>query len=154
MQRRARFRVRKRNGRTQWLRSSKLARSIARALTVAGSQSNRAASHCVPGEEWRTVDLTTTVLTGLRRELHDDQPLDTARIGEAVQQMLCATGFVDAAAAFARAGSEQHRRRTAMRDALATEQPGALVHLPDDFREAPRSDPGGGPDRPPGGGRV
>ena len=153
MQRTARFRVRKRNGRTEWLRSSKLARSIARALTAVGAQSNRVASYCVPGEEWRTVDFTTTVLTGLRGELYDDQPLETARIGEAVQQLFCATGFVDVASAFARVSNEQHRRRSAMLDA-ATELPGALMHLPDDPRGATPPGPGGTPDPPSRGGRV
>lgn len=102
MKRRAEFLVEKRDGRREWLRATKLARSIHLALAAIGA-----------GEAWRAVDLAETVLTALRKRnalRGDGGSLSTIEIADAVQQVLIATGFPGAAWAFTQVGAERRRR--------------------------------------------
>jgi len=102
MKRRAEFLVEKRDGRREWLRATKLARSIHLALAAVGA-----------GEAWRAVDLAETVLAGVRKRSllrGDTESLTTIEIADAVQQVLIATGFPGAAWAFTKVGAERRRR--------------------------------------------
>lgn len=102
MKRRAEFLVEKRDGRREWLRATKLARSIHLALSAIGA-----------GEAWRAVDLAETVLTALRKRnavRGDTDSLSTIELADAVQQVLIATGFPGAAWAFTQVGAERRRR--------------------------------------------
>lgn len=108
MKRRAEFLVEKRDGRREWLRASKLARSIHLALLSV---------HAAEG--WRAVDLAEAVLAGIRGRIrrdtgHELAPLVTAELAEAVQQVLLATGFSTAAYAYARVGAERRRRKAVL----------------------------------------
>ena len=102
MKRRAEFLVEKRDGRREWLRATKLARSIHLALLAIGA-----------GEAWRAADLADTVLSALRKRSAlrgDTDSLTTIEIADAVQQVLIATGFAGAAWAFTKVGAERRRR--------------------------------------------
>lgn len=135
MKRQARFRVRKRDGRVEWMRASKLARSIGLALTAAeslvdGRTTQVAFSVDDPGgalvtecpEDWRAIDMATAVITGLCGELDgssDEVAKWTAeRIAQAVQKVLSATGYEAAATAYARASDIQSRRRGVLHSAM------------------------------------
>jgi hypothetical protein len=105
MKRRAEFLVEKRDGRREWLRATKLARSIHLALSASGAS-----------EPWRAIDLAEAVLGALRlRRVErgqggDDGTLSTLEISDAVQHALIATGFGAAAWSFTRVGAERRRR--------------------------------------------
>lgn len=102
MKRRAEFLVEKRDGRREWLRAEKLARSIHLALTAVGA-----------GESWRAVDLADAVLNGVRKRSlarGDQHALRTIELADAVQQVLIATGYPGAAWAFTQVGAERRRR--------------------------------------------
>ena len=114
MKRATGFQVRKRDGRTQWLRATKLARSIGVAIAAARGEEFDLASSGLTGEDWRTADLTTAILTGLRDHYGRGGMLETSAIAVAVQQVLLATGFPLAAEEYLRAGGEQQRRRAAL----------------------------------------
>ena len=106
MKRRLEHLVLKRDGRREFLRATKLARSIHLALHSVGVD-----------EDWRALEVTTTVLAGLRRQRQlqgDDGAalvLGTDEIADAVQNVLVATGQAAAAVAFGAVQSERHRRR-------------------------------------------
>ena len=123
MKRTARYRVRKRDGRTEWLRGSKLYRSIGRALAAARGDDWAGCEV----EEWRTADLAAAVLTGLRKETRRGANLTTSRLAGAVQQVLVATGFPRAAEAYARASGEQRRRRSILEATMPSLQPDLVV---------------------------
>jgi hypothetical protein len=118
MKRRAEFLVEKRDGRTEWLRATKLARSIHLALHSAGID-----------EDWRALELAAAVLSGLRARQRDDQTagrrvgmLTTAQLADAVAQVLVATGVPVAAAAYGLVASERTRRRRSL-ELLAARAP-------------------------------
>lgn len=133
MKRRAEFLVEKRDGRSEWLRATKLARSIHLALAAVGA-----------GEAWRAVDLAEAVLGGLRKRSllrGDSESLTTIEIADAVQQVLIATGFPGAAWAYTKVGAERRRRGALLgleedRFGLGAPQSGALHEaggLPEGF---------------------
>jgi hypothetical protein len=136
MKRRAEFLVRKRDGRKEWLRATKLGRSIqlAAAAATAGD---------VIVEEWWALELTEAVLQGLRQKRRKDEVLTTARLSQAVQQVFVATGFPQAAEVYRRAGAEQRHRRAVLwtRRLIDTAgvAPGVAAVL--GLREAESSDP-------------
>lgn len=130
MKRRAEFLVEKRDGRQEWLRATKLARSLHLALASAGAT-----------ELWLAMDLTETVLVAVRKR-HLERaaerggelpPLRTLEIADAVQQVLLATGYAQAAWTYTRIGAER-RRRGAL---LAMLQPGGASE-PQQRYAAPR----------------
>lgn len=154
MRRTARYRIRKRDGRIEWLRTSKLGRSIHRAMQTAadevGDVEAGEAAGLLPGEEWRTLDLVSGVVAALREEFGEDALLSTARLAEAVPQALWAAGLPLAARAFTRVGGEQLRQRAALHLAMppqAAELSGACA--PDRLRggEESRHQPGSVPQR-------
>ncbi len=100
MKRTQEFLVQKRDGRREWLRSTKLARSIHRALTAAG-----------PCEEWRAFELASTVLTGLRQKHGLRRAMTTNELATAVERVLQATGFQVAAFHYAKVRVEFVQRR-------------------------------------------
>ncbi len=115
MKRRAEYLVEKRDGRTEYLRATKLARSIHLALQGAGID-----------EDWRALDLATAVLAGVRqrRSAQEEQGrtvgmLSTRELADAAQQVMVATGAAAAAAAYGAVAVERSRRRRAM-DVLAS----------------------------------
>jgi hypothetical protein len=108
MKRRSEHLVEKRDGRTEFLRATKLARSIHTALHSVGVD-----------EGWRALEVTATVLAGLRHrrgafeaEGGAPGPLTTAEIADAVQSVLVATGQAAAAVAFGAIAAERGRRRS------------------------------------------
>lgn len=118
MKRRAEHLVHKRDGRREFLRATKLARSIHLALHSVGVD-----------EDWRALELANVVLTGLRQKkcgavaCADDVVLSTAEIADAVQHLLVVTGQPSAAVAFGAVAAERSRRRAS----LATMSRGALL---------------------------
>jgi hypothetical protein len=108
MKRRAEFLVRKRDGRKEWLRATKLGRSIqlAAAAATAGD---------VIVEQWWAMELTAAVLQGLRKKRGGSAVLTTAVLAEAVEQVFVATGFPQAAEAYRQAGADQRHRREVLR---------------------------------------
>ena len=109
MKRQAEFLVEKRDGRTEWLRATKLARSVHLALRSSGVD-----------EDWRALEVANAVLIGLRQKrahgLADGASLpslSTTELADAVQHVLVATGHPAAAAAFGAVGCDRHRRRAA-----------------------------------------
>jgi len=105
MKRRAEFLVRKRDGRKEWLRATKLGRSIQRAVEAATAGE-------VVIEEWWAMDLTAAVLQGVRHMRQRGEVLTTADLAQAVERVFLAVGFPQAAEAYRRAGAAQrHRRR-------------------------------------------
>jgi hypothetical protein len=109
MKRRVEFLVEKRDGRTEWLRSTKLARSIHQALQSAGVD-----------EDWRALALATAVLAGLRQRRASQAAagtrlpiLSTHELADTVLQVLVATGQPLAAAAYGAVGAERARRALA-----------------------------------------
>jgi hypothetical protein len=108
MKRRSEHLVEKRDGRTEFLRATKLARSVHCALHSVGID-----------EGWRALEVTATVLAGLRHRRQVLEPpgtaaglLTTAEIAEAVQSVLVATGQAAAAVAFGAVAAERGRRRS------------------------------------------
>ena len=110
MKRRAEFLVEKRDGRTEFLRATKLARSVHLALRSAGVD-----------EDWRALEVASAVLAGLRDKREREQAagrpasvLTTSELADAVTNVLAATGQASAAVAFATIGAERLRRRRAL----------------------------------------
>lgn len=109
MKRRSEHLVRKRDGRTEFLRATKLARSVHLALQSVGVD-----------EDWRALEVTTAVLTGLRcrREAVAEGEagvLSTVELASAVQGVLVANGHAAAAVAF----EAMQRERTLRRQMLS-----------------------------------
>lgn len=100
MKRRVEFLVEKRDGRREWLRATKLARSIHRALVAAHS-----------AEAWQAAELAATVIAALRVRYAGDAPIPTHAIAGAVEQVLRATGYPAAARLYVAAGAARVRRR-------------------------------------------
>ncbi len=105
MKRRSEHLVKKRDGRMEFLRATKLARSVHLALQSVGVD-----------EDWRALDVTTAVLAGLRarREqvLLDGAPvLSTTELASAVQGVLVANGHAAAAVAFEATQKDRALRR-------------------------------------------
>jgi hypothetical protein len=129
MKRRAEFLVRKRDGRSEWLRATKLVRSIQLALAEAGCK-----------EPWRAMPLATAVLTGLRARLGTARPMPTAELAGAVEHVLCANGLPEAAHVYAAARAELQRRQDLLRLRGATNADRTRAWL--EPRLAPESWPG------------
>lgn len=108
MKRRAEHLVQKRDGRREYLRATKLARSIHLALQSTGID-----------EDWRALDLANVVLMALRRK-HDatvameGAMLSTSELGDAVQHVLVVTGQPAAAVAYGAVAAERSRRRQSL----------------------------------------
>ncbi len=109
MKRSAEYLVCKRDGRQEWLRATKLARSIEQALIASGT-----------GEAWQALEIAETVIAGLRRRVArgDGSPpaddlatLDTATIARTVERVLYATGFMRAAVCYTATRAERDRRQ-------------------------------------------
>lgn len=167
MKRSTGFQVRKRDGRLEWLRATKLARSIGQA--IATSLGEEFGAYGLAGEDWRTSDLTAAILTGLREQYGPGCRLSTANLADAVQQVLVATGFPRAAEEYARVGGEQRRRRAVLMKTMPSLQDGVPLAAATDQQQtfdsggaghdsAPQSYGGrrgsGAGDRPARGGRV
>ncbi len=128
MKRRAEHLVLKRDGRTEFLRATKLARSVHFALQSVGVD-----------EDWRALDLTSAVLAGLRarREqvIEDGAPvLSTAELASAVHGVLVANGHAAAAVAFEATFRERELRRALLTQrgrgmALVEEGPASLAPI-------------------------
>jgi hypothetical protein len=132
MKRRAEFLVEKRDGRTEWLRATKLARSIQLALHSAGVD-----------EDWRALEIASAVLMGLRGRRAAATaagtaagPLRTAELADAVQHVLVVTGQPAAAAAYGAVAVERSRRRQAIEAVSRSALLGAAP-LGDTFPGAP-----------------
>lgn len=121
MKRRAEHLVHKRDGRREFLRATKLARSIHLALHSVGVD-----------EDWRALELANVVLTALRQKRRDAAAVDevvltTTEISDAVQHLLVVTGQPAAAVAFGAVAAERSRRRSS----LATwSRPGVYGEVP------------------------
>ncbi len=110
MKRRTEHLVEKRDGRREFLRATKLARSVHLALFEIGVD-----------EDWRALELATVVLEGLRqkRAAKSDKValsvgqvvLTTVEIADAVQHLLVVTGQPTAAVAYGAVQAERSRRR-------------------------------------------
>jgi hypothetical protein len=109
MKRRAEHLVNKRDGRREFLRATKLARSIHLALHSVGVD-----------EDWRALELANVVLTALRTKRRPDAAgedavtLSTVEISDAVQHLLVVTGQPQAAVAYGAVAAERSRRRTSL----------------------------------------
>lgn len=107
MKRRTEHLVRKRDGRTEFLRTTKLARSIHFALHSVGVD-----------EDWRAIELANVVLHALRvkrtGEVPDATVLSTAEVADAVQHLLVVTGQPAAAVAYGAVAAERTRRRRSL----------------------------------------
>ena len=135
MKRQASQRVSKRDGRFEWLRVTKLARSIGRAISAARGVDYDALyppsgfpyvgdEAGLGGEAWRTLELGAAVLTGLRQTLGAGATLSAEDLSEAVQQVLFANGMPRAAEAYARARGEQLRRSLVLEVTMPSLQAG------------------------------
>ncbi len=105
MRRRPEHLVQKRDGRTEFLRATKLARSVHLALHSVGID-----------EDWRALEMANVVLAALRQKRQNrdgDAPpvLTTSEIGDAVQHLLVVTGQPQAAVAYGAVAAERSRRR-------------------------------------------
>ena len=121
MKRRSEHLVQKRDGRVEFLRATKLARSIHLALRSVGVD-----------EDWRALEVSAAVLTGLRYQktaAASDAPsvLTTADLATAVQHVLVATGQPAAAVAFDAVASERQRRRSVLAGAVAVAEGPAVL---------------------------
>ena len=109
MKRRTEHLVEKRDGRREYLRATKLARSVHLALCAAGVD-----------EDWRALEVANVVLEGLRqrRDLRDELGgavvLTTNEIADAVQHLLVVTGQPGAAVAYGAVAAERQRRRQSL----------------------------------------
>lgn len=104
MKRRTEHLVEKRDGRTEFLRATKLARSIHLALHSVGVD-----------EDWRALELANVLLTALRDKRGPGAlPLPTAEIADAVQHLLVVTGQPAAAVAYGAVAAERTRRRRSL----------------------------------------
>lgn len=113
MKRRTEHLVEKRDGRREFLRATKLARSVHLALYEIGVD-----------EDWRALELASVVLEGLRQKRKTSQSplpaatstegavvLTTAEIADSVQHLLVVTGQPTAAVAYGAVQVERARRR-------------------------------------------
>lgn len=109
MRRRAEHLVEKRDGRREFLRATKVARSIHLAMHSVGVD-----------EDWRALELANVVLGGLRHKRgapgdgDADVVLTTAAIADAVQHLLVVTGQPAAAVAYGAVAAERERRRRSL----------------------------------------
>lgn len=108
MKRRAEHLVLKRDGRREFLRATKLARSIHLALHSVGVD-----------EDWRALELANVVLMALREKKRlggEDvaEMLTTTEISDAVQHVLVVTGQPTAAVSFGAVAAERTRRRQSL----------------------------------------
>lgn len=110
MKRRAEHLVQKRDGRREFLRATKLARSIHLALHSVGID-----------EDWRALEMANVVLTALRQKKRpgevvgdDEVMLTTSEISDAVQHLLVVTGQPTAAVSFGAVAAERVRRRQSL----------------------------------------
>ena len=128
MKRRKEHLVEKRDGRREFLRATKLARSIHLALYEIGVD-----------EDWRAIELATVVLEGLRTRrggADSGVVLNTHEIADAVQHALVVTGQPAAAVCYGAVQAERARRR----GAVATMAPPTV---PDGVQGVPGGVPGG-----------
>lgn len=114
MKRRTEHLVKKRDGRREFLRATKLARSVHLALYAIGVD-----------EDWRAIDVASAVLDGLRqkRKLAGEAGpvvLTTSEIADSVQHLLVVTGQPAAAVSYGAVQAERARRRQSIGDAVAT----------------------------------
>ncbi|MFT4843475.1 MAG: hypothetical protein ACJA0V_003992 [Planctomycetota bacterium] len=113
MKRRTEHLVEKRDGRREFLRATKLARSVHLALFEIGVD-----------EDWRALEIASVVLEGLRQKRKSAQSLVTAttavggpivltttEIADSVQHLLVVTGQPTAAVAYGAVQAERARRR-------------------------------------------
>ncbi len=109
MKRRAEHLVQKRDGRREFLRATKLARSIHLALHSVGVD-----------EDWRALELASVTLEALRQKRGKGGSPDasvlltTAEIADAVQHLLVVTGQATAAVSFGAVAAERTRRRQSL----------------------------------------
>jgi spore maturation protein SpmB len=108
MKRRKEHLVLKRDGRMEFLRATKLARSIDQAMRSVGVD-----------ESWRALELANVVLAGLRQQSGSGAvatvaPMTTSAIADAVQHVLVATGQPNAAVAYGALGVERARRHRSL----------------------------------------
>lgn len=110
MRRRTEHLVEKRDGRREFVRSTKLARSIHMALRGVGID-----------EDWRALELAAVTLEGLRQRHVGDRTgrgakvvLTTAEIADAVQHLLVVTGQPGAAVSYGAVQAERARRRASV----------------------------------------
>jgi hypothetical protein len=108
MKRRTEHLVEKRCGRREFLRATKLARSIHLALHSVGVD-----------EDWRALELANVVLQALRQKRGGDTAgaeivLTTTEIADAVQHLLVVTGQAPAAVAYGAVAAERSRRRQSL----------------------------------------
>lgn len=109
MKRRTEHLVQKRDGRREFLRATKLARSIHLALHSVGVD-----------EDWRALEIANVTLQALRQKRSasggDTEPmvLTTSEIADAVQHLLVVTGQPNAAVAFGAVAAERSRRRASI----------------------------------------
>jgi hypothetical protein len=120
MKRRAEHLVQKRDGRREFLRATKLARSIHLALHSVGVD-----------EDWRALELANVTLQALRQKRTavgavEPTVLSTSEIADAVQHLLVVTGQPNAAVAFGAVAAERSRRRAAIAELRPLGEP-ALV---------------------------
>ncbi len=122
MKRRTEHLIEKRDGRREYLRATKLARSIHLALFEIGVD-----------EDWRALELATVVLEGLRTRRRDEKEsasrrdplvLNTVEIADAVQHLLVVTGQPAAAVSYGAVQAERGRRRQSV--ATMAAPPGGL----------------------------
>jgi hypothetical protein len=105
MKRRSEHLVEKRDGRSEFLRATKLARSVHCALHSVGID-----------EDWRAIEIANVALQALRRkhcEAEAEEPvlLTTSELSDAVQHLLVVTGQPSAAVAYGAVAAERTRRR-------------------------------------------
>ena len=105
MKRRTEHLVEKRDGRREFLRATKLARSIHLALFDIGVD-----------EDWRALELAMVLLEGLRDKRSrggevGDVVLTTTELADAVQHVLVVTGQPAAAVSYGAVRAERLRRR-------------------------------------------
>ena len=135
MKRRTEHLVEKRDGRREFLRATKLARSVHLALYEIGVD-----------EDWRALELASVVLEGLRQKRKSQavgksaggmsaagmQPggavvLTTSEIADSVQHLLVVTGQPNAAVAYGAVQAERARRRQVVGVAVASQQPSSAA---------------------------
>jgi hypothetical protein len=109
MKRRTEHLVEKRDGRTEFLRATKLARTIHLALHSVGVD-----------EDWRALELANVLLLALRENRHavprgtEIRVLTTTELADAVQHVLVVTGQPQAAVAYGAVAAERTRRRRSL----------------------------------------
>jgi len=106
VKRQAGFLIEKRDGRREWLRTTKLARSLHAALAESGVD-----------DEWLAIDLAGVVVADARSRAAAAPCLSTAALAEAAVRVLLAAGQPRAAAAYQSVGRERTRRRLVLVDA-------------------------------------